>query len=85
VPAFIPTSPLHKGGRFAAYAEAQTWRISVKFELPGNEAILRREGDGLVIEPLPKRRLLDLLATWEPLEDEFPEIADEPVKPEDVF
>jgi antitoxin VapB len=39
----------------------------------------------LVIEPPPKRRLLDLLATWEPLEDEFPEIADEAVKPEDVF
>ena len=57
----------------------------MEFELPGDEAILRREGDGLVIEPLPKRRLLDLLATWEPLEDEFPEIADEPVKPEDVF
>jgi antitoxin VapB len=39
----------------------------LEFELPGDEAIPRREGDGLVIEPLPKRRLLDLLATWEPL------------------
>jgi antitoxin VapB len=63
----------------------QAVRIPVEFELPGNEAIMHREGDRLVIEPLPKRRLLDLLATWEPLEDEFPEIADEPVKPEDVF
>ena len=63
----------------------QAVRIPMEFELPGDEAILRREGDGLMIEPLPKRRLLDLLATWGPLEDEFPEIADEPVKPEDVF
>ena len=61
----------------------QVVRIPVEFELPGDEAILRREGGGLVIEPPPKRRLLDLLAIWEPLEDEFPEIADEPVKPED--
>lgn len=57
----------------------------MKFELLGDEAILCRESGGLVIEPPPKRRLLDLLATWEPLEDEFPEIADEAVRPEDVF
>jgi antitoxin VapB len=57
----------------------------VEFELPGYEAILRPKADELVIEPLPKSRLLDLLATWEPLDDEFPVIADEPVKPEDVF
>ena len=63
----------------------QAVRIPVEFELPGDEAILRREGNKLMIELPPKRRLLDLLATWEPLEDEFPEIADEPVKPEDVF
>lgn len=63
----------------------QAVRIPVEFELLGDEAIMHREGDRLVIEPLPKRRLLDLLATWEPLEDEFPETVDEPVKPEDVF
>jgi hypothetical protein len=41
--------------------------IPLEFELPGDEAILRGEGDGLAIEPPPKRRLLDLLAKWEPL------------------
>jgi antitoxin VapB len=56
----------------------------LEFKLPGNETILRRDGDGLVIEPPPKRRLLDLLATWESLEDEFPEIADEPIESEDM-
>jgi antitoxin VapB len=42
-------------------------RIPVEFELPGDEAILRREGEAMLIEPLPKRRFLDLLTTWEPL------------------
>jgi antitoxin VapB len=62
----------------------QAVRTPVEFELPGDEAILRREGDELVIEAPPKCRLLDLLATWEPLDEGLPEIADEAVKPEDV-
>ena len=63
----------------------QAVRIPVEFELPGDEAIMHREGNRLMIEPMPKRGLLALLATWEPLDDEFPEIADEPAKSEDVF
>lgn len=43
------------------------------FELPGDTAIIRRMGSSLVIEPVPKKRLLDLLATWEPIEDDFPD------------
>jgi hypothetical protein len=42
-------------------------QIPLEFELAGDKAILRREGNGLSIEPLPKRRLLGLLVTWEPL------------------
>jgi antitoxin VapB len=54
----------------------QAVRIPREFELPGNEAILRKEGDRLVLEAAPPRRLLQILAQLSPIEDEFPPIAD---------
>lgn len=58
----------------------QAVRIPVEFELPGDEAIMHREGDRLVIEPLRKRGLMALLKTMNPLDEEFPRI-DDPVPP----
>lgn len=52
----------------------QAVRIPVEFELPGNEAIMRRDGERLVIEPLRKRGLSALLKTFEPLDEEFPDV-----------
>jgi antitoxin VapB len=52
----------------------QAVRIPVEFELPGNEALMRREGDRLVIEPVRKRTLLEVLATLAPLDEELPDI-----------
>jgi len=60
----------------------QAVRIPVEFELPGDEALMRRDGDRLVIEPLAKRGLSALLAGLEPLDETFPEIADPPPAPE---
>jgi antitoxin VapB len=54
----------------------QAVRIPVEFELPGDEAIMHRDGDRLVIEPLRKRGLVALLKTMKPLEEDFPEIDD---------
>jgi antitoxin VapB len=54
----------------------QAVRIPVEFELPGDEAIMHREGDRLVIEPLRKRGLIALLKTMKPLEQKFPDIDD---------
>ena len=59
----------------------QAVRIPVEFELPGNEAIMHRDGDRLVIEPIRKRGLLALLKTMRPI-DEFPEIDDPIPSPE---
>ena len=61
----------------------QALRIPREFELPGNEAILRKEGDRLIVEPVQRRSLLALLATWEPLEEDFPELEDRPPEPVD--
>jgi antitoxin VapB len=63
----------------------QAVRIPVDFELPGNEAIMHRDGDRLVIEPLRKRGLLALLKTMQPLDMSFPEIDDPVPDPESVL
>ena len=52
----------------------QALRIPREFELEGDEAILRKEGDRLVIEPVRKGRLLAVLASLEPLEEKFPDV-----------
>lgn len=52
----------------------QALRIPREFELEADEAILRKEGDRLVIEPVRRGRLLALLASLEPLEERFPDI-----------
>ena len=56
----------------------QAVRIPVEFELPGDEAIMHRDGDRLVIEPVRKRGLIALLKTMKPLKEKLPEI-DDPV------
>ena len=60
----------------------QAVRIPVEFELPGDEAIMHRDGDRLVIEPVRRRGLIALLKTMKPLEEDFPEIDDPVPTPE---
>ena len=55
----------------------QAVRIPREFELPGDDAIMRKEGNRLVIEPAAPKSLLAILATLEPLDEEFPPIADQ--------
>jgi antitoxin VapB len=62
----------------------QAVRIPREFELPGEDAVMRKEGERLIIEPAPPKSLLALLATLGPLEEDFPPIPDpvpDPVKP----
>jgi antitoxin VapB len=62
----------------------QAVRIPREFELPGNEAIMRKEGPRLIIEPAPKRSLLEILKSLDPIEEDFPEIDDPPPEPVDL-
>ena len=59
----------------------QAVRIPREFELPGDEAIMRKEGDRLIIEPAQPTSLLAVLATLEPLDEEFPPIPELPADP----
>ena len=59
----------------------QAVRIPREFELPGEDAIIRKEGTRLIIEPVPPKSLLALLATLEPLAEDFLPIADPAPEP----
>ena len=63
----------------------QAVRIPVEFELPGNEAIMHRDGERLVIEPVRKHGLVALLQSMKPLDEDFPEIEDPVPMPEGVL
>lgn len=61
----------------------QAVRIPREFELAGDEAIMRREGDRLIIEPAPPESLLAVLDSLEPLEEDFAPMPDPPPEPVD--
>jgi antitoxin VapB len=62
----------------------QAVRIPREFEMSGDEAILRKEGDRLIIEPAPPRSLLALLATLQPIDEAFPPIQELPMDSVDL-
>ena len=59
----------------------QAVRIPREFELPGEDSIMRKDGDRLIIEPVPPKSLLAMLATLESLDEDFPPIPDLPPGP----
>ncbi len=59
----------------------QAVRIPRDFELPGDAAIMRKDGDRLIIEPTQPKSLLAVLATLQPLDEALPPIPELPVDP----
>ncbi len=59
----------------------QAVRIPREFELPGEDALMRKEGDRLIIEPARPKSLLAVLSALRPLDEEFPPIPELPVDP----
>ncbi len=62
----------------------QAIRIPREFELEGSEAIIRKEGSRLIIEPIIKGKLLSLLATLEPIDESFPDVDKELLPVDDI-
>jgi len=62
----------------------QALRIPREFELAGTEALIRRDGDRLIIEPVRKGRLLALLETLAPTSTPFPDVDEDLASADDV-
>ena len=62
----------------------QTVEIPDDLRLPGNDALIYKQGDKLVIEPVRQKSLSKLLASWEPLDVEWPQVEDPTPEPVDL-
>ena len=62
----------------------QAVRIPKEFEMDGDEAIIRKEGNKLVLEPVKKSGLLSILEELEPLEETFPDMKESLLPLDDV-
>lgn len=63
----------------------QAVRIPREFEMDGKEVLIRKDGDRLILTPISKNRLMELLASWEPLEEGLPEVEDTVPQNRDPF
>ncbi|MGX5775515.1 antitoxin [Methylorubrum zatmanii] len=68
--------------RLVRTAGGQRLDIPPGFMLGGDEAILRTDGDRLIVEPVAVPSLLSVLGTLDDLDEDWPEIKDGP--PDDV-
>lgn len=71
----VPNQTTERRARLFRNGRNQAVRIPREFELPGDEVILYKDGERLIVEPVKKQtHLLELLATLEPIEDVFPDV-----------
>jgi antitoxin VapB len=57
-------------------AETRRCAFLASLSFPEKDAIIRKEGERLIIEPAPPQSLLALLATLAPVDEESPPIPD---------
>ena len=70
---------LFKNGR------SQAVRIPRDFELEGDEVLMHREGNRLIVEPISTKSFAKLFAGWEPLTDSLPDIDDQAPEPVEIL
>ncbi|PZQ50872.1 MAG: AbrB/MazE/SpoVT family DNA-binding domain-containing protein [Rhodovulum sulfidophilum] len=79
MPQFEPREPVPpREAKLFRNNKSQAVRIPADFELPGDRVLIHRDGERLILEPVRRATLLEILAGLEPLgpEDAFPEIDD---------
>lgn len=54
----------------------QAVRIPREFELPGRDALMRKEGERLIIEAAPPKSLLAVLDSLSRIDEQFPRIVE---------
>lgn len=74
-------SPQSRHVRLFKNGSNQAVRIPREFELPGNEALMRKEGNRLIVEALQPTSLKAVFAGWEPLDEGLPVIHDKAPEP----
>ncbi len=74
--ASYPAEPPARHVRLFRNGANQAVRIPKEFELPGKEAEIRKIGNTLVITPTETKKgsLRELLDSWEPMEEDFPDV-----------
>ena len=66
-------------------AHLSDWHTLSHMPDKGTEVLMRKEGDRLILTPIRKNRLLDLLASWEPLDEGLPDVEDPPTQDMDTL
>lgn len=70
--------PIHgtsRSARLFRNGRNQALRIPREFEIEGDEVLITRDGDRLVLEPIKKPSgLAALLASWDALDQSFPDV-----------
>ena len=71
-----PDATAPREARLFRNNKSQAVRIPADFELSGEQVLIYRDGDRLIIEPMRRKNLLEVLSGLKPLEpeDQFPDI-----------
>ena len=75
---------LERHVKFFKNGRNQAVRIPRKFELPGEDAIMRKEDGKIIIEAASPRSLLAVMAGLSPISDELPSVNESAPSPVDL-
>jgi len=59
--------------------------VDLEFDADVDRVRILRDGERLILEPIHKNQLVALLDSWQPLDEDFPEIEDTISTSEEIF